>query len=166
MAYLWPDGMFWVHDSPLTMAWPQGFTAIKPASAMQVTHECVYSVSAAEQTKIDARRRSVLAIPPTGAPSILVKDAVKPGFAYVCRSALPSAVALGLLTGLMANLQGFRIRAPEGAVLQRRGLVVCKGLGFSLRALDAGEDLVGVLGPGERPGLVVPAVDERADGGG
>ncbi|MDQ2816297.1 MAG: helix-turn-helix domain-containing protein, partial [Actinomycetota bacterium] len=39
-------------------------------------------------------------------------------------------------------------------------LVVCKGLGFSLGALDAGEDLVGVLGPGERLRVVVPVVDE------
>jgi hypothetical protein len=32
--------------------------------------------------------------------------------------------------------------------------------------LDAGEDLVGVLGPGERPGVVVPVVYEGADGDG
>jgi len=44
--------------------------------------------------------------------------------------------------------------------------VVCKGVCFSLGARDAGEDLVGVLGPGERPGVVVPAVGERADGRG
>ena len=53
--------------------------------------------------------------------------------------------------------------ADEGLI---RSLVVCKGLGFSLRALDAGEDLVGVLGPGKRPGVIVPAVCERAYGGG
>jgi hypothetical protein len=35
---------------------------------------------------------------------------------------------------------------------------------FSLGALDAGEDLVGVFGPGERPGVLVPVVDEGADG--
>ena len=34
------------------------------------------------------------------------------------------------------------------------------------RALDAGEDFVGVLGPGERDGVVVPVAGERADGGG
>src|SRR5208283_4724941 len=45
-------------------------------------------------------------------------------------------------------------------------LVVCKGVRFSLRAFDAGEDLVSVFGPGEGPGMVVPVVDERADGGG
>jgi molybdenum cofactor biosynthesis enzyme MoaA len=45
-------------------------------------------------------------------------------------------------------------------------LVLCKNVGFSLRAFDAGEDLVGVLGPGKRDGVVVPAIDERADGGG
>jgi hypothetical protein len=45
-------------------------------------------------------------------------------------------------------------------------LVDCKDACFSLGAVDAGEDLVGVLGPGERPGVVVPAVDERADGAG
>ena len=43
-------------------------------------------------------------------------------------------------------------------------LVVCKGIRFSLGASDPGEDLVGVLGPGEGPGVVVPVVDERADG--
>jgi hypothetical protein len=44
--------------------------------------------------------------------------------------------------------------------------VVCKNACFSLRAVDLGEDLVRVLGPGDRPGVFVPAVDERADGGG
>jgi hypothetical protein len=43
-------------------------------------------------------------------------------------------------------------------------LVVCKSVRFSLRASDLGEDLIGVLGPGERVRVVVPAVDERADG--
>lgn len=43
-------------------------------------------------------------------------------------------------------------------------LVVCKGVCFSLRALDLAEDLVGVLGPGKRLGVVVPVVDEGADG--
>ena len=45
-------------------------------------------------------------------------------------------------------------------------LVVCKRVRFSLRAFDAGEDLVGVLGPGERVRVVVPVVDEGADRGG
>src|SRR5450755_1471461 len=48
--------------------------------------------------------------------------------------------------------------------LRSQDLVVCKSACFSLRALDAGQDLVGVLGPGERAGVVVPAVDEGADG--
>jgi acyl carrier protein len=39
-------------------------------------------------------------------------------------------------------------------------LVVCKGHSFSLRALDAGQDLVCVLGPGEGLRVVVPVVDE------
>jgi hypothetical protein len=43
--------------------------------------------------------------------------------------------------------------------------VVCKSGCFSLGALDAGEDLVSVLGPGEWAGMVVPVVDEGADGG-
>jgi hypothetical protein len=43
-------------------------------------------------------------------------------------------------------------------------LVVCKSVGLSLRAVDLAEDLLGVLGPGEGPGVVVPVVDERADG--
>ena len=43
-------------------------------------------------------------------------------------------------------------------------LVVRKSLCFSLRAFDAGEDLVGVLGPGKGPRMVVPVVDECADG--
>src|SRR5205085_9171499 len=43
-------------------------------------------------------------------------------------------------------------------------LVVCKRVCFSLGALDAGEDRVGVLGPGKRPGVVVPVIDEGADG--
>jgi hypothetical protein len=42
-------------------------------------------------------------------------------------------------------------------------LVVCKNVGFSLRAFDAVEDVVGVLGPGERDGMLVPGVDEGAD---
>ena len=37
-----------------------------------------------------------------------------------------------------------------------RYLVFCKNVCFSLGALDAGEDLVGVLGPGERCGVLVP----------
>lgn len=41
--------------------------------------------------------------------------------------------------------------------------MVCKGVRFRLGAVDAGEDLVGVLGPGEGTGVVIPAVDERAD---
>ena len=45
-------------------------------------------------------------------------------------------------------------------------LVLCKTACFSLGALDLAEDLVGVLGPGERDGVVVPVVDEGADGGG
>jgi hypothetical protein len=43
--------------------------------------------------------------------------------------------------------------------------VVCKGACFSFGALDLAEDLVGVLGPGERVRVVVPVVDEAADGG-
>src|SRR5260221_9641037 len=43
-------------------------------------------------------------------------------------------------------------------------LVLCKSVCFSFGSFDAGEDLLGVLGPGERRGVVVPAVDERADG--
>jgi len=43
--------------------------------------------------------------------------------------------------------------------------LVCKDVRFSLRAVDAGEDLVSVLGPGERPWVVVPVVDEGADRG-
>lgn len=44
--------------------------------------------------------------------------------------------------------------------------MVCKDVRFSLRAFDAGEDLVSVLGPGERPWVVVPVIDEGADRGG
>jgi hypothetical protein len=44
-------------------------------------------------------------------------------------------------------------------------LVVCESIRFSLGAVDAGEDLVGVLGPGNRPGVVVPGVDECSDAG-
>jgi hypothetical protein len=44
-------------------------------------------------------------------------------------------------------------------------LVVCKRVCLSLGAFDLGEDLVGVLGPGERPRVVVPGIDEGADGG-
>ena len=44
-------------------------------------------------------------------------------------------------------------------------LVLCKNVCFSLRAFDAGEDLVGVLGPAERDGVVVPVAGERADRG-
>ncbi len=47
---------------------------------------------------------------------------------------------------------------------ERIALVVCKGACFSLRALDLAEDLVGVLGPGERVRVVVPVIDEGADG--
>src|SRR5215510_6784879 len=43
-------------------------------------------------------------------------------------------------------------------------LVVCKNICFSLGAADAGQDLVRVLGPGERARVVVPGVDEGADG--
>ncbi|MQA88557.1 MAG: hypothetical protein GEV03_29090, partial [Streptosporangiales bacterium] len=57
-------------------------------------------------------------------------------------------------------------RPDEAVGYCRQALVVCKNVGFSLRAADAGEDLVGVFGPGEGPWVVVPAVDERADGGG
>jgi hypothetical protein len=35
-------------------------------------------------------------------------------------------------------------------------LVVCKNVCFSLGAADAGQDLVRVLGPGERERVVVP----------
>ena len=35
-------------------------------------------------------------------------------------------------------------------------LVVCKGACFSLGSFDLSEDLVGVLGPGERVRVVVP----------
>jgi hypothetical protein len=42
-------------------------------------------------------------------------------------------------------------------------LVVCKSVGLSLRAVDLAEDLVGIFGPGEGPGVVVPVIDERAD---
>jgi len=48
-------------------------------------------------------------------------------------------------------------RIPRGL------LVVCKTGCFSLRAFDLAEDLVGVLGPGERDGVLAPVVDERAD---
>jgi len=41
--------------------------------------------------------------------------------------------------------------------------MVCKTGCFSLRAFDLAEDLVGVLGPGERDGVLAPVVDERAD---
>jgi hypothetical protein len=46
----------------------------------------------------------------------------------------------------------------------RYWLVVRKSLCFSLRAFDAGEDLVGVFGPGKGTRVVVPVVDECADG--
>jgi HEAT repeat protein len=55
---------------------------------------------------------------------------------------------------------------PEAADEAVRPLVVCKNVCFSLGAVDAGEDLVGVLGPGEGLGVVVPVVYEGADGGG
>ena len=42
--------------------------------------------------------------------------------------------------------------------------MVCKTACVSLGALDLAEDLVGVLGPGERVRVVVPVVDEGADG--
>jgi hypothetical protein len=54
-------------------------------------------------------------------------------------------------------------RATPCEVVQIADLVVRKSACFSLRAVDAGEDLVGVLGPGERSGVVVPVVDEGAD---
>ena len=44
--------------------------------------------------------------------------------------------------------------------------MVCKDACFSFGAVDAGEDLVGVLGPGDGAGVVVPAVGEGADRGG
>jgi len=43
-------------------------------------------------------------------------------------------------------------------------LVVCKTLCLSLRAVDAGEDLIRVLDPGTRPGVLVPVAGECADG--
>jgi hypothetical protein len=46
---------------------------------------------------------------------------------------------------------------------RRSHLVVRKSVGFSLRAFDFAEDLVRVLGPGERARVVVPRVDERSD---
>ena len=52
---------------------------------------------------------------------------------------------------------------PEHAGL-RQVLVMCKNACFSFGSFDAGEDLLGVLGPGERARVVVPGVDERADG--
>jgi len=40
---------------------------------------------------------------------------------YVCQAVLPFVVVLGAQPGLTANLQGFRIRAPEGwPLLQSR----------------------------------------------
>ena len=45
-------------------------------------------------------------------------------------------------------------------------LVLCKGLCFSLRAVDLAEDLVGGLDPGERSRVLVPGIDECADHGG
>jgi hypothetical protein len=42
--------------------------------------------------------------------------------------------------------------------------VLRKSVCFSLGAVDLAEDLVGILGPGERAGVVVPVIDERADG--
>jgi hypothetical protein len=44
--------------------------------------------------------------------------------------------------------------------------VACKDLCFSLGAVDLGEDLVGVLDPGERLGVLVAGIDEGADRGG
>src|SRR5450631_2437994 len=55
------------------------------------------------------------------------------------------------------------IESPHGLFLVR-SLVVRKSLCFSLRAFDAGEDLVGVFGPGKGTRVVVPVVDECADG--
>ena len=45
-------------------------------------------------------------------------------------------------------------------------LVLCKTLCFSLRVVDAGEDLIRVFGPGKRAGVLVPVAGERADGRG
>jgi hypothetical protein len=67
-------------------------------------------------------RRSVLAIPPIGAPDSLPRGAVRARLGvYMCQAAWPCAVARRSQTGLTANLQGFRIGAPEGwPLLQRR----------------------------------------------
>lgn len=54
-------------------------------------------------------------------------------------------------------------RAGLGAA-EMDALVVCKSVCFSLGTLDLAEDLVGVFGPGERVRVVVPVIDERADG--
>ena len=56
------------------------------------------------------------------------------------------------------------VRVPRTEIERQQVLVVCKDVCFSLRALDLAEDLAGVLGPGKRPGVVVPVVDEDADG--
>jgi hypothetical protein len=71
---------------------------------------------------------------------------------YMYRAALPSAVVLRSQPGLTANLQGFRIRAPEGwLLLQRRApaLVLrrCVRLGSHLGS-DASR-----APPGARQGL-------------
>jgi hypothetical protein len=91
------------------------------------------------------------------------------GFKVVRRESIVAIPTDSEVTGLHVTDE------PDGVIVisandafedQLRLLVLCKNVGFSLRAFDAGEDLVGVLGPGKRDGVVVPAIDERADGGG
>jgi hypothetical protein len=69
-----------------------------------------------------AGRRSVLAILPDRCPLNPCHGRGQARlFAYMCRALLRSAVALRSQTGLTANLQGFRIGAPEGwPLLQSR----------------------------------------------
>src|SRR3954471_23516330 len=47
-----------------------------------------------------------------------------------------------------------------------RNLVDCKTASFSFRWLDLLQEFVGGLGPGERPGPLIPAVDPGLDRGG
>ena len=63
---------------------------------------------------------------------------------YVCRAPPPFAVVLRLQTGLTANLQGFRIRAPEGwPLLQRRTTALGMRRCIRLRAVTSGPTRAG-----------------------
>src|SRR6266550_4928413 len=82
---------------------------------------------------------------PTAAPALTLK---------IRRGADPQPCRPSVHLRRMVNLDAANVAAT---------LVVCKRVGLSLRAVDLAEDLVGVFGPGQGPGVVVPVTGERAD---